>query len=247
MAGSSFRSAVRKMQPVLVELLQRRMKQLTESTDGYELRGRLAEFTDVIIPDGCAFKLASVLSGVYPGTGNPSELKLHAVYSVKTGMASTTAAAGRRARQRRLLAGVGARRTLHLGPRLQRHDSLHRRRCAGASAPQSTGNPKVLARYDADGTRHTEDMPMPLNRGCELYAPPTGRETARVVCVPYEGEDRYYLTTLPRDIFTPSDCAELYRVRWEVEHFFRNWHGALRMDDRLFEPRDPCGTRTARS
>ena len=119
---------------------------------------------------------------------------------------------------------------------------------AGAQVLQrlkSTGNPKVLARYDADGTRHTEDMPMPLNRACELYAPSTGeldfavevkapdgrRKIARVVCVPYEGEDRYYLTTLPRDIFTPSDCAELYRVRWEVEHFFRNWHGALRMDD----------------
>jgi hypothetical protein len=53
---------------------------------------------------------------------------------------------------------------------------------------------------------------------------------ARLVCVPTEGEDRYYLTTLPRSTFTPSDIAELYRVRWEVELFFRNWKGGVRMD-----------------
>jgi len=43
---------------------------------------------------------------------------------------------------------------------------------------------------------------------------------ARVVCMPFGGEDRYYLTTLPRAIFTPHDVAELYRIRWEVELFF---------------------------
>ena len=45
--------------------------------------------------------------------------------------------------------------------------------------------------------------------------------TARAVCVPFEGEDRWYLTTLPRDRFSPCDVAELYRLRWEVELYFR--------------------------
>jgi IS4 transposase len=45
---------------------------------------------------------------------------------------------------------------------------------------------------------------------------------ARVVCVPFGGQDRYYVTTLPRDVFTPHDVAELYRLRWEVYLFFRN-------------------------
>ena len=54
---------------------------------------------------------------------------------------------------------------------------------------------------------------------------------ARVVCVPFGGEDRYYLTTLPREIFTPHDVAELYRVRWEVELLFRGWKGAMRLDE----------------
>lgn len=62
--------------------------------------------------------------------------------------------------------------------------------------------------------------------------------TARVVCVPHEREDRYYLATLPRDIFSAHDIAELYRVRWEVELLFRTWKGAVRLDEvrRLSHP-----------
>jgi hypothetical protein len=248
LARSSFRNAVRKMKPVLTELLRRRMKQLAESIDRFELRGRLNAFADVIIPDGCAFKLASVLSGVHPGTGNAAELKLHAVYSVRTAMASVTPTAGR-VHDNDGFWPKWERGALYIwdlgyNDMTRVVDAIE----AGAHVLQrlkSTANPKALARYDVDGTRHTEHMPMPLNRACELYAPSSGqldfdvevkapdgrRATARVVCVPYAGEDRYYLTTLPRDIFTPSDCAELYRVRWEAELFFRNWHGALRMDD----------------
>ena len=61
---------------------------------------------------------------------------------------------------------------------------------------------------------------------------------ARVVCVPFGGQDRYYLTTLPRAIFTPHDIAELYRIRWEVELFFRGWRGAMNLDEvrRLSHP-----------
>jgi putative transposase len=70
---------------------------------------------------------------------------------------------------------------------------------------------------------------------------------ARVVCVPYGGEDRYYLTTLPRTLFTPHDIAELYRVRWEVERMFRGWRGALRLDEviRLSHPKSIIAAVTA--
>ncbi len=54
---------------------------------------------------------------------------------------------------------------------------------------------------------------------------------AHVVCVPFGGEDRHYLTTLPRDVFTAHDVADLYRVRWEVELFPRTWKGAVRRDE----------------
>nr|MBK7067722.1 hypothetical protein [Deltaproteobacteria bacterium] len=43
------------------------------------LRGRLAAFTDVLIPDGCAFKLANALSGVYKGHRHGGGVQLHAI------------------------------------------------------------------------------------------------------------------------------------------------------------------------
>ena len=53
----------------------------------------------------------------------------------------------------------------------------------------------------------------------------------RVVCVPFGGEDRYYLTTLSRADFSAHDVAELYRLRWEIELFFRGLKGATRLDE----------------
>jgi len=45
---------------VLGELLRRRLRQLAEEATTTTLRGRLRAFTNVLVPDGCAFK-------VYPG------------------------------------------------------------------------------------------------------------------------------------------------------------------------------------
>ena len=59
-----------------------------------------------------------------------------------------------------------------------------------------------------------------------------------MICVPCNGIERWYLTTLPREIFTAHDVAEIYRVRWEVELYFRHWRGAVRLDEvrRLRDP-----------
>ncbi|XXY15467.1 transposase [Sorangium sp. So ce216] len=43
-------------------------------------------------------------------------------------------------------------------------------------------------------------------------------------------EDRYCLATLPRELLTPHKVAELYRLRLKVELFFKNWKGAVRLD-----------------
>jgi hypothetical protein len=36
------------------------------------------------------------------------------------------------------------------------------------------------------------------------------------------GEDRYYLTTVPRDILTPDDVALVYTLRWEIELLWKH-------------------------
>lgn len=77
---------------------------------------------------------------------------------------------------------------------------------------------------------HVHQRPL-LDLDVEITDEKRRTVAARVVCVPFGGDDRYYLTTLPRTIFTPNDVAELYRIRWEVELFFRGWRGAMRLDE----------------
>jgi hypothetical protein len=247
-SDTAFRSYGLKMLPVMQCLLQRRMRALQAQTKNEALRGRLAAFSDVLVPDGCAFKLASVLAGFFPGTGTPAELKLHAVYSFKTEVATVEMTAGRVHDTKGFAPTTwepGALYIWDLGFNDERR--FVEAALAGAVPLQrlkSTSNPRVVAVYDAQGAKRVPSRPMRLDEASQALAPSEGvfdadvllsgeqgRDvTARVVCVPHGGEDRYYLTTLPRTIFTPHDVAELYRLRWEVELFFRAWHGTTRMD-----------------
>ena len=263
---TSFRNRTRQSAPVLQQMLDRQMKKLSDETDNVELRGRLAAFTNVLIPDGCAFKLASVLSGYSPGTGNPAELKLHAVYCVKTGMASVKETAGRVHDNEGFAPTRWEKGALYIWDLGYNDNERFIDAVKAEAIPlqrlKSSANPVALAWYDEHG-RHSivdaDGQPMRLNDATQSVVPATGpldldvelrdakgrTEVVRVVCIPYGKEigqeleqDRYYLTALPREVFTVFDVAEIYRLRWEVELFFRNWHGALRMDDvhRLSHP-----------
>jgi Transposase DDE domain len=251
---TSFRNMGLKVVPVMHEMMRRRMDQLAQSAEHPELRGRLKSFADVLIPDGCAFKLASALSGIYRGTGQPAELKLHAVYSVRRATAmSVELSAGSVHDSDRFWPKrwePGALYIWDLG--FNSHERFIEAVQAGAVVLQRLkdgANPIVLASYGKTGHRRElrddRGRPMRLEDACqfelvhqqrvldldvEIEDAKHRKVIARVVCVPHGGEDRYYLTTLPREIFTPYDVAEMYRVRWEVELFFRNWKGAVRLD-----------------
>lgn len=257
---TSFRRMAHKMAPVMRKLLRRRLRELGKEQHP-ELRGRLEKFADVLVPDGCAFKLAAAMSGMYPGTGNPAELKLHAVYSVRAeAVVETQRTAGSVHDSDGFQPTTWERDALYiwdLGYNSYGRfiDALR----GGAHVLQRLkegANPIVLASYGPDGHRRTvrgdDGKPLSLNDACnfghvhkqrvldlDVEIRDEGRKvTARVVCVPFDGEDRYYLTTLPREIFSPHDAAELYRIRWEVELFFRNWKGGVRLDQvrRLSHP-----------
>jgi putative transposase len=259
---TSFRNNVRKLVPLMDRMLRRRLVKLAERTPDNALRGRLMQFADVLVPDGCAFKVATALSGLYPGTGTAAELKLHAVHSVRAGGAvSVESSAG----------------SVHdsdgFWPKCWQKDALYlwdlgyenKERFIDAALAdahvlqrlKSVSNPTVVASYGPTGHARPVvddlDQPLRLLDACAsgvLHAQhvldldvriqdASGRSVvARVVCVPF-GEDRYYLTTLPREVFTAHDIAELYRVRWEVERMFRGWRGALRLDEviRLSHPK----------
>jgi hypothetical protein len=250
---SSVRDLGRRMLPVMHKLLQRRMKMIVDGASTVELRGRLRGFADVLVPDGCAFKLASALSGFSPGTGQPAELKLHAVYSVRAQTAvSVTPTAGNVHDSDGFEPTWEANALYIWDLGFQSVDRFVAGARAGAHVLQrlkDKHNPEIIASYgqhggrrairDADGARvrleealatglvHKRDD---LDLDVRLVDSAGRAIVARVVCVPTDGEDRYYLTTLPRGTFTAHDVAELYRVRWEVELFFKNWKGGVRMD-----------------
>lgn len=252
---TSFRNQVRKLCPVMHRLLRRRLSGLADRTKDEVLRGRLKHFRDVLIADGCAFKIAKALSGAYPGTGTDAELKLHAVYSVGAGgCISIERSAGSTHDSDGLHPTrwePGALYIWDLG--YNSYERVVEAVSAGAHVLQrlKTGaNPIALASYGPTGTRREllddDGRLIRLEQACAVgyvhlqrlldldvrIDDNTGRSVVvRVVCVPFGGEDRYYLTTLPREIFTPHDVAELYRVRWEIERFFRGWRGALRLDE----------------
>jgi putative transposase len=250
---TSFRNMAHKMLPVMRKMMKRRMQQLEARVDAPALRGRLRAFSDVLIPDGCAFKLANALSGVYSGTGQASELKLHAVYSVRAGSAiSVHSTAGSVHDSEGFWPGHWERGALYIWDLgYNSHERFIDAVQAGAVVLQRLkdgANPVVIASYGPTGCRRLlfadGGGPIRLDEACQgavhqqrildldvEIVDNSGRVVeARVVCVPFDGEDRYYLTTLPRLIFTPHDVAELYRVRWEVELLFRNWKGAIRLD-----------------
>ena len=259
---TSFRKMAHKLLPVLQRLLKRHLRRLAQNVDSVELGGRLSSFPDILIPDGCAFKLARALSGLYPGTGTEAELKIHAVYSVK---ASACVQEHRTAGSVHDSDGFwpttwvpGALYLWDLG--YQNNARFLDAATAGAYVLQrlkDRANPVVLASYGETGCRralaHEDGTPIRLSEACEaglVHHKPVldldveitekGRAVvARVVCIPHQGDDHYYLTTLPRELFSAHDIAELYRLRWEVELLFRNWKGALRLDEvrRLSHPK----------
>jgi hypothetical protein len=250
---AGFRKVARKVGPVLSEVLRRRLTSLAAGAASPELRGRLSTLRDVLIPDGCAFKLANMLASQYPGTGQASEMKLHAVYSVRHGgLVSLEESAGS-VHDNDRFAPAWLRGALYIWD-LGYND--YRRVVeatkAGALVLQrlkAGANPKAVASYGEGGHRrelhHDDGSAVGLEEACALGLVHKQRVldldvelgdknepvTVRVVCVPFGGEDRYYLTTLPREKFSPHDVAEIYRLRWEIELFFRGLKGAVRLDE----------------
>jgi hypothetical protein len=250
---AGFRKVARKVGPVLSEVARRRLTSLAAKATSPELRGRLAGFRDVLIPDGCAFKLARKLARAYPGTGQPAEMKLHAVYSVRHGgLVSLEKSAGS-VHDNDGFAPAWQRDALYIWDLgFNDYGRVIEATRAGALVLQrlKTGaNPKAIASYGESGHRrelHYEDgRPVRLEEACALglvhkqrvldmdVELKDGKKVAlvRVVCVPFGGEDRYYLTTLSREEFSPYDVAEIYRLRWEIELFFRGLKGAVRLDE----------------
>lgn len=251
----AFRKAMGRAADVLLHLLQQWMGELAKLDAWAPLRGRLAFFKDLRLTDSTSFKLTRALVAALPGSGSAAALKLHAVYSVRAqGAVSVEATAGREHDSPHFHPAwvAGALYLWDLG--YNDYARVTQAHLAGAYLVQrlkDKANPRTLAWYDALGHRHA------VPRGPRGALPRLGDVLAttsalddggvldldvviegegvecvvRVVCVPTEGQDRYYLTNLPRAHFTPCDVAELYAARWDVELLFKDWQGGCRIDE----------------
>jgi hypothetical protein len=251
---SGFRKAARKVAPVLREIVNRRLGAVASGVADPELRGRLSTLRDVLIPDGCAFKLANTLAGTYAGTGQSSEMKFHAVYSVRAGgVVSLHATAGAVHDNEGFAPQAWVPGSLYIWDLgYNDYGRVVAATKAGAFVLQrlkSGANPRVIASFGPEGHRREvradDGGEVRLDEACAMglvhrqrildldVELREGGETAivRIVCVPFGGEDRYYLTTLSRTEFSAHDVAELYRLRWEIELFFRGLKGATRLDE----------------
>ncbi len=251
----AFRKAMGRSADVLLHLLTQWMRELAKLDAWAPLRGRLAFFNDLYLTDSTSFKLMRALVAALPGSGSVAALKLHAVYSVRTQTAVSVEATAGREHDSPHFRPTWVAGALYLWD-LGYNDYLRvlEAHLAGAYLAQrlkDKANPRVLAWYDAQGLRHE------VARGPRGALPKLGELLAtsgaldhgasldldvviegegvegvlRVVCVPTEGQDRYYLTNLPRAHFTPCDVAEIYAARWEVELLFKDWQGGCRIDE----------------
>jgi putative transposase len=249
-----FRKRMKQSAPLLRALLDERLQQLATTT-WPALRGRLAHFTDLLIPDGTIFKLATAFAGVLPGSGSAAALKLHAVYSVRAQAATTIEFTAGREHDNPHFTPAWVHGALYLWD-LGFNDYSRVIDAIDAEAHliqrlKDSGNPVVTAWYDSTGSRHplvhADGTAMRLNdavaQGGPLEHQPVldldatltdarhRQATVRLVCVPFQGTDAWYLTTLSREHFTPYDIAELYGCRWDVELLFKDWQGGARLDE----------------
>lgn len=251
----AFRKAMMRAADVLQRLLTQWMTEQATCDLGAPLRGRLAFFKDLHLTDSTCFKLSRALVDVLPGSGSAAALKIHAVYSVRAqGLVSVKTTNGREHDSPHFDPSwvAGALYLWDLGY----NDYLRVSRGHIASAYlvqrlKDKANPRMLAWYDAKGQRHavprgprgalarlsevleaTEALQHDGVLDLDVVIEGDGVECVmRVVCVPTEGQDRYYLTNLPREHFSPCDVAEIYAARWDIELLFKDWQGGCRVDE----------------
>lgn len=254
-SANAFRNRVQQTPTLLLFLLKKRLRELRSYVKLPLLQGRLAQFKDLLIPDASIYKVATALVDFLPSKqAGKAALKLHAVYSLRADtLVEFDFTEGTRS-ENQVYQPKWVKDALYIWDLGYNHyGRIIDGKRAGAHILQrlkQNGNPIALAYYDDKG-RHTlrgkrggkrtledvcqceealQDTPT-LDFDVELEDENARKETLRVVCVRHEGEDRYYLTTLSREHFTPYDIAEIYTLRWEVELFFRELKGGLRADE----------------
>ncbi len=219
------------------------------------LRGNsryLAHFTDIVAQDGSSFAVNDDLADVFPGRFtkiSPAAIEIHCTYSLFEGQPTAIALAPDSEAERQFLpepeelAGK-----LILGDKgYTSYEYPAQVKAAGGDflgrMSNKTFNPKVLKCYrgpfkhlDFEGMR-LQDLELPRSN-VDLLVEGKGHQLRLVIYyVRSKDVHVFLLTTLSHNTFPPSIVASLYRLRWQVELFFKECKSYT--DLRQFGTKDP--------
>lgn len=224
-------------------------------------RGRLKHFSDVLAIDSTVITLDDSLARRWKGTrsNRKAALKVHTIVRACTGeLLRHKITAEAHGDGRELKVGSWARGALFLFDRAYRSASSWSRvhRLGGYFVTRLPAS--YTARIVANNRRHRGraravigkpikeavgglkrafiDVDCSFNIRIRAYRSRRGRrltQTFRVVGIWQPKHKRYllFVTNLPVDGYNPEDVSELYRLRAEVEHFYRMAKGGLGLNE----------------
>ena len=225
------------------EMLCRLMGALALKTLRPELGSELAMFSDIIIQDGTSFALNDSLKATFPGRftkNDPAAIELHATFSgFQDDVISLSLAPDKEAERQFLPAPGELKGKLLLAdrgyPSVDYFKSLDEAGAHFVMRLPKGFNPDVRAYYSKSGRRY------PVRNGTRLaafiadnqaksldldvaYVRGKNHFEGRIVVLWRGGRDVTRLAcNLPRDRFSKSQVAQLYRFRWQVELCFKEW------------------------
>lgn len=240
-------------------LLERLQKESRSSPPVY--RGALASFTDVIAVDSTVIKVHDSLAKIWKGTRHTRKaaLKVHTMVRALTGeLLRHKITAEAHGDGRELRVGRWAKGALFFFDRAYSEASMwwriHRLRGFFITRLPASFRPvvtavnrrhrgrsrglvgRVLSDELAKLKRAIIDVNCAFNIRVRGYAGLRGRRFQhdfRVVAIWQPEHHRYltFVTNLPADVFSPEQVAEFYRLRWEVETFYKTGKSGLGLDE----------------
>ncbi|MCZ6793102.1 MAG: IS4 family transposase [Planctomycetota bacterium] len=212
----------------------------------------LKRFTDIVVQDGSSFEVNDALVDHFPGRFtkiSPAAIEVHCTYSLYDGQPIAVAVAPDSETERDFLPEpeeVAGK--LILGDKgYTSYEYPARVKAAGGDflgrMSHKAFNPKILKCYRGPFKNHNaegltlRDLELPKSNVDLLIEGKGHRLRLVIYYVRRKDVHVYLLTTLCPRAFPPSIVAALYRLRWQVELFFKECKSFTNL--RKFQTKDP--------
>ncbi len=247
--------------PTFPDLLRTTLCNLMSQLTVPILKGKsryLKCFSDIILQDGSSFALNDALSEVYPGRFtkvSPAAVEVHCTYSLYKGQAIDFGVAPDRDSERTYLPDADSLRgkliLFDRGYTCYEYGSTVK--AAGGDsigrAKDKNFNPTILKCFRGFSStkavegKRLKDLTLPK---CNVDLLIEGKDPhgkvhqLRLVLFYVARKDLhiYLLTSLSPREFPPSNVASLYRLRWQIELFFKECKSYTKLQK--FMTKDPC-------